>query len=346
VQKLRWGVIGAGGIADRRTIPEGIIPAANAELVAVNSSTEDSSRKIGEKYGVRHYTAADALLADPDVDAVYIATPNHLHQQQCIAAARAGKHVLCEKPLALTLEETKTISAAVAEAGVKLGMGYMMRHNVYHQHLRQLVESGELGNIVFARAQLTCWYPPMDGAWRQELAKGGGGALMDLTVHCLDLLEMILGPIEEVSGYVEQRVHDYPVDDSNALLLKFKSGAFGFVDCAFNIPDEASENALELQGSRGCVKARLTIGQGGGGDVQVCQVGGGAGYDAAQTRPSGAYEPLVLDPVNPYLAQIEEFSDAVLSNREPAVGIKAGIRGMELVEAIRRAVQSRRMETV
>ncbi len=346
MQKLRWGVIGAGGIADRRTIPEGIIPAANAELVAVNSSSADSSRKIGEKYGVRHYVDAAALLADPEVDAVYIATPNHLHKEQCIAAARAGKHILCEKPLALTLDETQNITAAVSEAGVRLGMGYMMRHNVYHQHLRQLVESGNLGKIVFARAQLTCWYPPMAGAWRQEASDGGGGALMDLTVHCLDLLEMILGPIAEVSGYVGQRVHDYPVDDSNALLLKFENGAYGFVDCAFNIPDEASENVLELQGSRGSVKARLTIGQSGGGEVQVCQVGDGAGYDAGQERPSEVYEPLQLEPVNPYLVQIEEFSDAVLSNREPAVGIRTGIRGMELVEAVRRAAKSRKMEQV
>lgn len=346
MQKLRWGVIGAGGIADRRTIPEGIIPARNAQLTAVNCSTESSSRKIGEKYGVTSYHDVEELMADSNVDAVYIATPNHLHKSQCIAAARAGKHILCEKPLALTLEETRDISAAVAEAGVKLGMGYMMRHNVYHQHLHQLVKTGQLGDIVFARAQLTCWYPPMDGAWRQDPVQGGGGTLMDLTVHCLDLLEMILGPIAEVSGYVEKRVHNYPVDDSNALLLKFKAGAFGFVDCAFNIPDEASENVFELQGSRGCVKARLTIGQSGGGEVQVCQVRREAGYDAGQSRPSGTYEPLVLEPINPYLAQIDEFSDAVLKNREPAVGIRTGIRGMELVEAVRRAVKSRCMEKV
>ena len=346
MRKLRWGVIGAGGIADRRTIPEGILPASNAELVAVNSSTPASTRQVAEKYGVTSFDTADALLADPAVEAVYIATPNHLHRAQCLAAAAAGKHILCEKPLALTLDEARKIARAVSAAGVHLGKGYMMRHNVYHQHLKHLVESGELGTIVFARAQLTCWYPPIAGAWRQDMAQGGGGALMDLTVHCLDLLEMILGPIQEVSGYVNRRVHSYPIDDSNALLLKFHGGAIAFVDCAFNIPDEASENVLELQGSRGSVKARLTIGQGGGGDVQVCRVDDGAAYDASQDRPSGRYEPLSLDPVNPYLAQVEEFSDAVLTNRPPLVGIEAGLRGMQLVEAIRRAAESRKMEMV
>jgi predicted dehydrogenase len=169
---------------------------------------------------------------------------------------------------------------------------------------------------------------------------------MDLTVHCLDLLEMLLGPIEEVTGYVARRVHDYPVDDCNALLLKFMNGTFGFVDCAFNIPDQASENVLELQGSRGSVKARLTIGQGGGGEVQICEVSQGTNYDAAQHRPSGRYEPLNLDPINPYLAQIEEFATAVLGGKQPPVGIESGIRGMELVEAVRRAAQSRKMEKV
>jgi len=346
MRKLRWGVIGAGGIADRRTIPEGILPAPNTELVAVNSSSEESTRRIAAKYGVRGYAEAIELLGDVDIDAVYIATPNYLHKEQAIAAAVAGKHVLCEKPLAMTVEEAREIAEACREANVMAGVGFMMRHNVYHQYMKQMAASGELGKIIFARAQLTCWYPPIDGAWRQDPELGGGGVLMDLSVHCLDLLEMILGPIEEVSGYVTTRVHDYPADDTNALLLKFESGTFGFVDCAFNIPDEASENVLELQGSQGSIKARLTVGQSGGGDVQICQVCNTSGYDAVQTRPSGKYEPLTLEPVNPYLAQIEDFSAAVQENRQPTAGIEAGIRSMELVEAIRQATRHGRAEMV
>ena len=346
MNKLGWGVIGAGGIADRRTIPEGIIPATNARLVGVMSSGRERGDAVAAKYGVRAYGTVAELLADSEIGAVYIATPNHLHHDQCLAAAAAGKHVLCEKPLALTSAEAEAMANACRKAGVLLGAGFMMRFNPYHQRIREMIANGELGTIVFCRAQLTCWYPPMDHAWRQDPSLGGGGAIMDLTVHCLDLLEMLLGPIGEVSGYVERRVHDYPSDDTNALLLKFRSGAFGFVDCAFNIPDEASENVLEVQGTLGCIKARMTVGQGPGGIVQVCALPNMGNYEAAQARNSASYQPLELEPVNTYRSQIEAFSRSVLEGTEFPAGAEAGVRSMKLVETIRRAASSKTMETV
>lgn len=346
MQKLGWGVIGAGGIADRRTIPEGIVAAGNASLVGVVDAPPERGAAIAGKYGVLSYQAIDALLADPAVQAVYIATPNHLHREHCLAATAAGKHVLCEKPLGLTLDEAVEMAEACRKAGVQLGVGFMMRFNPYHVRMRQMIEKGELGTMVFCRAQLTCWYPPIAGAWRQDPRQGGGGAIMDLTVHCLDVLEMLLGPIAEVSGCVENRVHDYASDDTNAVLLKFRSGTIGFVDCAFNIPDEASENVLELQGSLGCVKARMTIGQGPGGFVQVCLLGKVGGYEAGQAREAAAYRPLELPPANTYLGEIEAFSAAVLEGKPVPVDAQAGIRSMQLVEAIRRAAETKKVQAV
>ena len=346
MQELGWGVIGAGGIADRRTIPEGIVPAGNAKLVGVVDTPPERGQTIAARYGVRSYADIDSLLADPAVQAVYIATPNHLHREHCLAAAAAGKHVLCEKPLGLSAAEAREMTEACRKAGVQLGVGFMMRFNPYHVHMRQMIEKGELGVMVFCRAQLTCWYPPIAGAWRQDRKLGGGGAIMDLTVHCLDVLEMLLGPIGEVSGYVENRVHDYASDDTNAVLLKFRSGAIGFVDCAFNIPDEASENVLELQGSLGCVKARMTIGQGPGGTVQVCSLGKTGGYEAGQARDAAAYKPLEVPTANTYLAEIESFSAAVLEGRPVPVDGQAGVRSMQLVEAIRRAAETKTVQVV
>src|SRR5690554_6071583 len=123
---IRWGVIGCGGIADRRTILEGIVPAASAELVAVQDVAEGRMREVAEKYGVTGYLTVEELLADDAVDAVYIATPTHVHHEQTVVAAKAGKHVLCEKPLALTQEECVASIEACAEAGVKFGTNFMM----------------------------------------------------------------------------------------------------------------------------------------------------------------------------------------------------------------------------
>lgn len=346
MQRLSWGVIGAGGIADRRTIPEGIVPACNAELIGVVDVSVERSAAVAANYGVHAYESIDALLADPAVKAVYIATPNDLHLDHCVAAAKAGKHILCEKPLGISSDEAEQIAEECRRAGVQLGVGFMMRFNPYHQHLSRMIEQGELGTIVFCRAQLTCWYPPIEGAWRQNPSQAGGGAIMDLTVHCLDLLEMLLGPICEVSGYVESRVHDYSSDDTNAVLLRFRNGTFGFVDCAFNIPDEASENVLELQGSLGCVKARMTIGQGPGGFVQICSIGRSGAYDAAQKREGATYRPLELQPVNTYQAEIEAFSRAVLEGRPVPVGADVGVRSLQLVDAIQRAAATKSVQIV
>jgi len=125
---VKWGVIGAGGIADRRTIPEGIVPAANSELVAVMDVDEARVKEVASKYNVPKWYTSDAdLLKDPAVEAVYIATPVNVHVEQAVAAAEKGKHVLCEKPLALTLDESRRIIHACKSAGVKLSVGLMMR---------------------------------------------------------------------------------------------------------------------------------------------------------------------------------------------------------------------------
>ncbi|MGI8904985.1 MAG: Gfo/Idh/MocA family protein [Candidatus Sumerlaeaceae bacterium] len=345
--KLGWGVIGAGGIADRRTIPEGIVPAKNAKLVAVMTPHAEKAAALGAKYGVKSYDNIKDLLADPAVQAVYIASPNDQHKAQAIAAAKAGKHVFCEKPLALNAKDAAAMLSACEKAGVKLGVGFMMRYNAAHQQIKKLIDKGGLGKIVFARAQLTCWYPQMPGAWRQDPKCGGGGAIMDLAVHCIDLLEMLLGPVAEVGGYIETRVQNYKSDDANALLLKFANGAIGFVDCAFCIPDEASENVLEIQGSKGCVKAKMTIGQGPAGDVQVCTIGKASGYSAAQQRDSGKYAAIELSKFrNTYLAEIEDFSKAVLNGTEPPISGAAGLHSMRVVEAAMKAAKTGKVQKV
>jgi predicted dehydrogenase len=342
--KLGWGVIGAGGIADRRTIPEGILPAKNAKLVAVMSPTPLKVQAIGAKYGVPAYDSTDALLADTAVEAVYIASPNYLHKEHCIAAARAGKHILCEKPLAMNTREADSIISACEKARVKLGVGFMMRFHAYHEHLRKMIDKGQFGTIVFARAQLTCWYPPIEGAWRQDPKLGGGGAIMDLAVHCVDLLETLLGPVSEVSAFIERAVHPYKSDDANALMLKFKSGAIGFVDAGFCIPDQASENVLEIQGTKGSAKARMTVGQGEGGELLICAMKHPGGYSPKQTRDDSTYQPVAVKTRNTYLAQIEAFSDAVLKNTEPPVNAQAGLHSMQVVEAAVKSAATGRVQ--
>lgn len=344
-RKLRWAVVGSGGIALRRTIPEGIVPAANAALIAVYDVNQELNRQVAARFGALPAASLEELLA-ADVDAVYIATPVNFHRPQTIAAARAGKHVLCEKPLGLNVAEAEEMVAACRQAGVLLGTALMMRFHSRHRAALELIRRGRLGQPVYARAQLSCWYPPIEGAWRQDPALGGGGALMDMGGHCLDLLEMFFGPMRRLVCLTARAVHGYAVEDGATVLVEFANGAVGTVDTFFSIPDEASENVLELYGSLGAILARGTIGQGSGGFMVARLRGEQAGYDAQQARAAAGGIEIAPEPVNLYRAEIEEFSRAVREGRPPAVSGEDGLRNQRLLAACYESARTGKMVEV
>jgi len=329
---IQWGVIGSGGIARRRTIPEGLAQASNAKLAAVFDVNAAANQEVAAQFGARAFASADALLAS-GVDAVYIATPVHLHCEQALQAMAAGKHVLCEKPLGLTVAEAERMTEAAVKAGVKLGTALMMRFIAQHQAARKMIADGALGQPVLGRAQLSCWYPRMEGAWRQDPALGGGGSLIDMGGHSIDLLEMFFGHVKRVSCFANTIVQDYKSEDSALAMLWFENGALGMVDAFFSIPDASSDNVLELYGTRGSIHAKGTIGQASHGQMTARLEGGAAGYDAQQSRTATGEIEIAPTPVNPYRAEIEEFSQAILDNREPAVDAAIGVRSQRVLAA-------------
>lgn len=331
-EKIRWGVIGSGGIARRRTIPEGIAPAGNAELASVFDVDARANADVAAAFGAEAAPDLDALLG-ADVDAVYVASPVNAHFGHVLACAAAGRHVLCEKPLGMTPDEAEEMISACAAAGVRLGCAFMMRYLAQHQAALELVRGGRLGKPVYARAQLSCWYPPMEGAWRQDPALGGGGALMDMGGHCIDLLEMFFGPVAAVNCFAGNTVHAYASEDSAVATLLFENGATGTVDTFFCIPDNASKNALELYGSGGSILARGTLGQGEAGEMTAFLEEGPGEYDAQQARADGGGIAIAPEPVNMYRAEIEAFSQALLDGTPPPVGPEAGLRSQKTITA-------------
>ncbi|MBC7289165.1 MAG: Gfo/Idh/MocA family oxidoreductase, partial [Armatimonadetes bacterium] len=260
---VKWGVIGCGGIADRRTIPEGFMASPLAELVIVQDAAEERARAVAEKYGVAEWSTDErAVVEHPDVEAVYVATPTYLHHDHVIMAAQAGKHVLCEKPLALNVPQAEEMVEACHDAGVKLGVNFMMRFHACHQWLRQAIVSGRLGKPVLAKAELTCWYPPIPGAFRQDPKLGGGGALIDMGNHCIDLVEYLFGQrVRRVACFVANLVQGYASEDTAAVIAELDGGAIAMVNALFNVPDAAAKNMLMLYGSRGGAYTFGTIGQ-------------------------------------------------------------------------------------
>lgn len=336
---INWGVLGSGGIARRRTIPEGITKAKNAKLISVFDINQDVNNTVSKEFGAIAAKSVDNLL-NSAIDAVYVATPINLHSEQVIASAKAGKHIFCEKPLGLDVSEAEKMIKVCKESNVKLGTGFMIRFIAQHQAALKIIQEGKLGKPVYGRAQLSCWYPPIPGAFRQDPKTGGGGSLVDMGSHCIDLLEMFFGNIKSVSCFINNNVHDYKSEDSALVSLFFENGALGSVDVFFCIPDNSSKNILELYGSKGSILAKGTIGQGSEGEMTAYLEGDSLDYNAQQIRNSGEGFTINPAPVNPYRAEIEEFSNAILQNREPVNNAMTGLRNQKVLNACYESAKS------
>jgi predicted dehydrogenase len=342
---VRWGVIGAGGHADRRFIPELLKTAKNSELVAVMDINPDALKRVAEKYDVPNaYDNEEDLASNDQVDVVYIATPQNLHHQQVLLAASHGKHVLCEKPLGISLEQVEEMMEACAKAGVKFGSDYNMRMNVYNQKAKELVTTGKLGQVVMGRAQLTCWYPPIPGAWRQDITISHGGSLIDMGTHCIDLLEYIIGTkAVQVTGFQTTLTHDYNIEDTSTILLEFANGAHGIVDNYFNVPDEAAKNFLEIAGTKGTIFASGTVGQDPTGTMTSILMAEEKGYQADQVRDeeTGAEKVTYdLEPQWTYGTIGKLFAEAVEQDKEPPVPADVGYHNLKVVLAAYEAVRT------
>lgn len=344
--KVNFGVIGAGGIAYRKTIP-GMLKAKNCRLVAVMDPVNID--RIAADFKVKKaYTKEADLMADPEVEAVYIASPVARHARQINMAAAAGKHVLCEKPLTLNLNQARQAVEACRKSRVFLQEGYMMKFHGAHWKIKQLIDAGRLGEIVYMRAQLSCWYPPIEGAWRQNPQTGGGGSLIDMATHLYDLLEHFAGPVRRVVALTGNVIQDYKSEDASTTLLEFKSGAHASVDCFFCIPDEASRTRLEIYGSQGAVLSEGTIGQSKKGKLEGIFGLGTAGYDAAQDKDvARKFQKVPFNTVDPYTAECAYFADCILNHRRPEINDpRNALRIMALTEKAYGSYKQRRILAV
>jgi predicted dehydrogenase len=312
--------------------------AASARFVAVQDLREDAAQAAARQFGVPSvYATQGELLADPEVEAVYIATPVAAHGGQVVAAAEAGKHVFVEKPIALNIREAGQAIAACQRVRVLLGCGYMMRFHALNVAARDLVARGELGRVVAGRAQLTCWYPPIPGAWRQD-PETGGGSLMDMGSHCIDLLEFVSGArVASVFAINQSLVQGYRAEDTSTVVLRMDSGAQMIVDSLFNVPDAASRSLLELYGTRGALYGEGTIGQTPTGKI-LAMLSDQGDYDAQQERtPTSRTFELQAEPVNMYAAEIEQFSRAILDGGRALVDGEEALWNLRVVEACYRS---------
>ena len=324
VKRIKWGIIGCGGIATKRTIP-GMLLGRNAICQAVMDINEQVVREVQNKFHIPDaYTSLEALLKS-DIDAVYIATPVFCHREQVMKAAEAGKHILLEKPMGLSCKEGEEMSAFCYDKKVKLGIGFMMRFHGAHQKIKKLIKDGLIGEVVSAYAKFNCWYPEGKQVWRQNKVLAGGGAMMDMGIHSIDLLQYVTGlRAESIVALCGNQIFSYAhVEDAASAVLKMNNGALFSIESNFNIPGSVGCK-LEIYGTHGCVIADGTMGQTESGSVRFLST------DCVKSE----YSFLDYESGNMYTKEIEAFSDAIINNTRVPVTAEEAIFDQRIVEAI------------
>ncbi|MFF8798475.1 MULTISPECIES: Gfo/Idh/MocA family protein [unclassified Methylobacterium] len=308
---IGWGIVGYGWVARDYMAPA--IRAAGHRLVAV-ADPGAGSRAAAEAEGARATADLAGLLADPEIEAVYVATPNHLHRGAVEALCAAGKAVLCEKPMAASLADAEAMAAAVHRSGAFYGTAFDQRHHPGHRAMRRLIGEGRLGTVTAVRIVYACWldrtWTSFEGQdnWRIDPAQAGGGALMDLAPHGIDLVDFLLGePLVDIAAMTQARAQDYAVDDGALLIGRTESGALAQLNVAYNCPDALPRRRLEVIGTRGMLSATNTMGQTAGGHVTFTDGTDGRTEEIAFDREA-----------SPFLEQVRAFGRALRQKDERA----------------------------
>ncbi len=319
MKKLKWGILAAGGIADRRMLPA-MKKFSGAQIVAVMDSDITAAKRVASKYGIdNYYDKAEELLAHKEIDAVYIASPVYCHKDQAMMAADAGKHILLEKPIALNAEQAQEIVDYCRKKNVRLAAGFMMRFATMHRKIKEMLDEGAIGQLVYTDAQFTCWYPEIEGAWRQYKNQSGGGALMDMGMHLVDLTQYLTGSkITSVAAFIENIRFSYEVEDSSSLLVRYDNGMIGNLNAYFNIPDSAARWQISFFGTRGRIIGETTIGQEDGGRLLVISEDKEKEYNAQQDVSVAKEEIISGEYGDLFEFELESFTDSVI-NGEPFV---------------------------
>jgi 1,5-anhydro-D-fructose reductase (1,5-anhydro-D-mannitol-forming) len=327
MDKLRWGIIGLGRIVNTTMAP-GMLADPNSEIVAATSRDQGRADafidKVGGKAG---YTDYDEMLANPDINAVFIATPNSQHTEQVLAAAKAGKHVLCDKPMALSVSDAVREIEACRDAGVKLGINFHNRRLQWINDTRQMVAEGKLGEIqnvvVEASAGAT---PPTD--WRNSKELAGLGTTYSQGVHVFDFLRYILdsNPVEVSSWFDDEG--KYNVETQAMSTIRYANGALGFANISQRVA--YPKNDLGIFGTKGRVYgAGLTRSRF---DGNMSVLIGDEETSEFYPQPSG----------QAHARNIEAFTAAVLADKEPNASGIDGLHSMVLTEAMARSAAERR----
>ena len=322
MRRLRFGVLSTASIGLTKAVP-GIMGAANCEVVAIASRNVDAARSAADRLGIgTAHGSYEALLADPNVEAVYIPLPNHLHTEWTIAAARAGKHVLCEKPLALTAADAERMVEESERAGVHLMEAFMYRQHPSWVAVRDLVAGGRIGRLVAVQSWFS-YYNDDPGNIRNIVA-AGGGALYDIGCYCVNLARMLFEgePTRVVGSIVRDPVGGTDVVASG--LLEFGDGVATFTASTRAEDDQR----VHVHGTTGRISVEIPFNIPPHLPTRIHLAAGG------DPPVAPGIETLTFEATDPYTAEAERFADAVLNDREVPVHPADAVANLRVIEQL------------
>lgn len=303
MKKVRWGLIGCGDIARKRVAPA-LRDLPNSDFVAVNRTQFEAAEAFAKEFGARKwYRHWQELLQDEEIDAVYVATPVYLHEPITVASAQAGKHVLCEKPMALNLAACDEMIAACRANHVKLGIAYYRHFYPAIMRIKELIAAGEIGEVVCVQMNAFEYFNPQPGEpryWLLEKDKAGGGPMFDFGCHRIEVLLHLFGEVEFVQGFASHVRFDREVEDTATAFFRFAAGPHALL----NVTHAASEpqDTLAIFGGKGSIHMSVLN----SGQITIKAANGAR----AEAHPPHS---------NFHLPLIADFANAVLEDRDPAV---------------------------
>jgi predicted dehydrogenase len=330
---LRFGIIGAGNIAPVHATA--ITSIAGAELVAVADNNPERCQALVGKFGGTPYNDYHDLLGRSDVDVVTICLPPYLHAPVTLAAAAAGKHVLCEKPMAISLAECDAMIAACEKAGVTLGVIFQGRFEPLAIRLKAAIDSGELGQLLWVSAN-TFWHRTdayyRSGEWRGKLATEGGGVLINQAIHAIDLLLWLAGKPSRVTAQIRTLNHQIEIEDCAFASMEYENGKLGLIQ-ATTISIPGYPERLEFYGTLGSA-----IYHKGQGRLEWHFLDADKDHIDTSEASNGATRPMDILPTA-HISQFKDFVKAINENRPAAITGQEGRNSIELVNAIYRSSQ-------
>lgn len=319
-RQIKWGILGYAGIARKKVLPA-MMNAQSAIPYAIASRDEKKLREAVEKFGFeKTYLSYEELLKDKEVEAVYIPLPNALHKEWVIKAARAGKHVLCEKPLALTEKDVLEMIEVCKENHVKLMEAFMYRFSYRSKKLKELIDSGIIGEIKYIHSSHSFMLADMGNV--RVNAELGGGSLRDVGCYPINMVGMLLNDYPE--SICAQKTERQGVDFTLSAILKYKNGVMASIHSGF----DARLQVTEISGTKGILIARNSF-------IDMDEVD----TPIQVILTDGSEQEYLLKPSRQYEAELEDFAKAVIEDREPGFSLQETVRNVRLMDEIQRCAK-------